>query len=39
MLYMIDEVILDILANEALNTLKNALEETILDIQGKVKHI
>ena len=39
MLYMIDEVILDILANEALNTLKNVLDETILDIQGKVKHI
>ena len=39
MLYMIDEVILDILANEALNALKNALDEAILDIQGKVKHI
>ena len=36
---MIDEVILDILAYEALNTLKNALGETILDTQGKVKHI
>ena len=39
MLYMIDEVILDILENKALNTLKNALDEAILDIQGKVKHI
>ena len=39
MLYLIDDVILDILANEALNTLKNALDETILDIQGRVKHI
>ena len=36
MLYMNDEVILDILANEALNTLNNALDETIP--QGRVKH-